>query len=110
MIWIFVRRDYGALECANVAGRSVLLKERSRYGMIVSGTKRTFTFYNNRSASIGPCSKRVSSSARCPRLQQHHCRFSAKFQRGSAKLAHFGAMQHVEQTHVDMGGEILCGL
>jgi hypothetical protein len=26
MIWIFVRRDYGALERAKVAGRSVLLK------------------------------------------------------------------------------------
>jgi hypothetical protein len=30
MIWIFVRRDYGALECVNVAGRSVLLKARSQ--------------------------------------------------------------------------------
>jgi hypothetical protein len=26
MIWIFVRRDYGALQCANLAGRSGLLK------------------------------------------------------------------------------------
>jgi hypothetical protein len=28
MIWIFVRRDYGALECADVAGRSALFKAR----------------------------------------------------------------------------------
>jgi hypothetical protein len=26
MIWIFVRRDYGALECADVAGRSALIQ------------------------------------------------------------------------------------
>jgi hypothetical protein len=30
MIWIFVRRDYGALEYENVAGRSPLLKARSQ--------------------------------------------------------------------------------
>jgi hypothetical protein len=31
MIWIFVRRDYGALESANVAGRSGLFKAPSQW-------------------------------------------------------------------------------
>jgi hypothetical protein len=41
MIWIFVRRDYGALECTTVAGRSVLLKARSQWTQPLMAAIRT---------------------------------------------------------------------
>jgi hypothetical protein len=37
MIWIFVRRDYGALECADVAGRSALFKARWQCNLAAGG-------------------------------------------------------------------------